>query len=72
MCVYLSNTNEIKIEIMKTTENKIKLSFELEFNQTAESITFNNTNGFVKIGNKEYYCVLNSKGVRKNSWRLEC
>lgn len=57
---------------MTTLENKIKTSFELEFNQTAEVITFNISNGFVRVGNTEYYCVLNSKGVKKNSWRLEC
>ena len=57
---------------MTTLENKIKKSFELEFNQTAEVITFNSSNGFVRVGNTEYYCVLNTKGVKKNSWRLEC
>lgn len=55
-----------------TTIEKIKVSFENEFNQTAETITFNSSNGFVRVGNTEYYCVLNSKGVKKNSWRLEC
>lgn len=57
---------------MTTLENKIKLSFELEFNQTAELITFNNTNAFVRVGNAEYWAVLNKNGVKKNSWRLEC
>jgi hypothetical protein len=57
---------------MTTIENKIKASFELEFNQTAEKITFNSSNGFVTILNKSFYCVLNSKGVKKNSWRIEC
>lgn len=57
---------------MTTLENKIKLSFELEFNQTAELITFNNTNAFVRVGNTEYWSVLNKNGVKKNSWRLEC
>ena len=57
---------------MTTLENKIKLSFELEFNQTAELITFNDTNAFVRVGNNEYWAVLNKKGVKKNSWRIEC
>lgn len=52
-------------------QEKIKLSFELEFNQNAEVITFNISNGFVKVGNTEYYCVLNKIGVKKNSWRLD-
>ena len=56
---------------MTTIENKIKASFELEFNQTAEKITFNISNGFVTVGNTDYYCVLNTKGVKKNSWRLD-
>ena len=55
-----------------TTQEKIKLSFELEFNQTAELITFNNTNAFVRVGNTEYWSVLSKNGVKKNSWRLEC
>ena len=55
-----------------TTKEKIKLSFELEFEQTAEVINFNSSNGFVTVGSKSFYCVLNSKGVKKNSWRIEC
>ena len=55
-----------------TTQEKIKLSFELEFLQTAEIIRYNDSNGFITIGNKNFYCVLNSRGVKKNSWRIEC
>ena len=66
-----SDNNNIKTNTM-TTQEKIKLSFELEFEQTAEVINFNSSNGFVTVGSKSFYCVLNSKGVKKNSWRLEC
>lgn len=55
-----------------TTQEKIKKSFEQEFGYSAEIITFNQVNGFVTNGNTSFWCVLNSKGVRKNSWRLEC
>ena len=54
-----------------TTQEKIKLSFELEFSQTAERITFDDIYGYVSVGNKDYYCKLNLRGIKKNSWRLD-
>jgi hypothetical protein len=54
-----------------TTQEKIKQSFEQEFNQTAEVITLDQRNAFVISENKSFWCVLTSKGVKKNSWRIE-
>lgn len=47
-------------------ELKVADSFELEFGYKAEKISINED--IAKVDNK-FCCRLNSKGVKKNSWR---
>lgn len=57
---------------MKTIESKVINSFKSEFNMNIEHIIINTKNSFIMSNGQWYWCILNKKGVKKNSWRLEC
>ena len=58
---------------MTTLENKVAESFKSEFNYSADRIVVKGIFAYAFNDNQniEYYCKLNTRGVKKNSWRLE-
>ena len=56
---------------MTTTEKitaKVKESFKSEFGYDATNVSIDLKNNYANADN--YWCKLNSKGVKLNSWRL--
>ena len=53
------------------TEQKVLNSFISEFTFSPDFIQINGDYAYAHINSTIYYCRLNSRGVKKNSWRLE-
>jgi len=57
---------------MELIIKKVEESFKSEFNYPVQNIIVNNNYALVNCFGISFYCKLNSKGVKKNSWKLEC
>ena len=60
---------------MTTTEltKRVEKSYREEFDRDFDSIHFDNEYkiAWVIDGNSQFSCFLNTRGVKKNSWRLD-